>query len=815
MSTQICNPCAEGQVCLDNLDRYSLQDEVYYQILNCPPNFFCGGNNVMYLVCCDGTIEQTTFTAGMTAAQRQSAISALVARCLMKDAFCTGTDTDPNNGDGTNGRPGNDPNDPIQLYGNRPMSSTSRCADGSPFTYTVPAGLFFARTQAAADAAALNYARTLSSSLKICLTGPLRTCCNNVAYSSTMVASGGVPGDFRWSVSGSLPTGLVAIPIGHNGLRIQGIPITNGNYTFTVRATDAAGNYMGKVITIKVWGITDTVLPDAFTGIAYIYQIPVTNGTAPYTFSIVSGAFPTGLTMGPDGIILGTPTETGNFTIGIRVVDAVGRTCTKELTLEVPEDCSSIAGESTQTWSYSDLPLGNYEIVSALRLVKGADYWGKNFEFNGTEGAGLLVETSSPDTANINHCVYIQLDVNTVNMGTGEITFTGTHNWTVDCFLADFALLMHKTGPNAGVQTIINSNTANTIVVNNPATFAPGDEVMIIKYNAGASTPFWLGALPATERYHVEVGIQLQVGDENLEWTYDIECLFAVYDMTWQHGTANVVGFTPYGSADNATYVRYLKCASTASSSGLVNIDASDVRQWTGALSGAHEYNHSGTLLTQIQENLTDILPDPGVISGNLSSWNAPGLPTIPTSGSLWGWYDNIAGWSVLPVWTWTTPTSTTGTAALSGSGLGNYNDGFSVYIWTTTLTGTTALTIPFDAQQGALAQFAISTTNDVRENTFTIEWPPTWDVNHWEYTGSYLVSYNTEVHGLTIGNTYKVTVELIDADTLVPIDTDIQTFVAIAQSHTLVGTIAASATDIILGQTLNMLKPVVEDITP
>lgn len=340
MSTQICNPCAEGQVCLDNLDRYSLQDDSYYFVLNCPPNFFCGGNNVMYLVCCDGTIEQTTFTVGMTAAQRQAAISALVARCLMKDAFCTGTDTDPNNGDGTNGRRGTDPNDPLQLYGNRPMSSTSYCADGSPFTYTVPAGLFFARSQAAADAAARNFARTLSSSLKICLTGPLRTCCNNVAYSSTMVASGGVPGNFRWSVSGSLPTGLVAIPFGNNGLRIQGIPTTNGNYTFTVRATDSAGNFMAKVITIKVWGITDVTLPDGTLAADYDYQLTTTNGTAPYVYTLVGGGFPLGVDITSGGLITGVSGEVGTFSPQIKVTDHAGRTCTKTFSLTVNPGCA-------------------------------------------------------------------------------------------------------------------------------------------------------------------------------------------------------------------------------------------------------------------------------------------------------------------------------------------------------------------------------------------------------------------------------------------------------------------------------------------
>lgn len=721
----------------------------------------------------------------------------------LQAALC---DIGPNDGGGGGGTT------PITPYYSGEASCTVNCPNGTVFTYYVNAGLFVALTQAQANAIAQAYACEKAQESLVCL-GDLQRCwCLGDNRTSTIVPSGGVV--VAWVVvSGSLPPGLVF----SNGV-VSGIPTTGGTYSITIRGYLANGSYAQRTYVLTALNITQTTLPNGTEGANYDQQLTVTGGTAPYTFTLIGGGFPLGVDITSAGLITGVVGEVGVFAPVIQVTDVTGCICSRvfSFTTEPGEDsCSTIAGESTQTWSFSALPDPDYEVVSALRLVNGSDYWGKNFEFDGHEGGALLVETSSDDTNVYNHCVYIDLVVDTVNMGTGEITFTGTHTWITDCFTGEFSRLMHKTGPSAGVQSVINSNTANTLIANNPATFAPGDEVMIIKYNSVGHDPFWIGLLPATERYHVEVGIQLQSGDENFEWTYEIRCQFALYAMTWRHGIANVVGFTPYGETNAGTYVRYLKCASTASSSGLLSIDGSDVRQWTGALSGAHEYNHAGTLLTQIQENLTDILPDPNVLSGNLSAWNAPGLPTIPTSGSMWGWYDDISGFSVLPVWAWTTPTSTTGTAALTGSGSGTIHGSPETYVWTTTLTGTVALTIPFDAQQGALAQFAVESTNDVRENTFNINWPPTWDVNHWEYTGAYLMSYNTEVYGLNVGRTYKVTAELIDAGTLTTIDIDVQTFVASATSKVLTGTIQASATDIILGQTLNMLKPVIEDITP
>ncbi len=49
-----------------------------------------------------------------------------------------------------------------------------------------------------------------------------------------------------------------------------------------------------------------------------------TGGTAPYTFTIVSGSLPPGLTLSPSGAISGVPTVAGVYSPTIRALDANG-----------------------------------------------------------------------------------------------------------------------------------------------------------------------------------------------------------------------------------------------------------------------------------------------------------------------------------------------------------------------------------------------------------------------------------------------------------------------------------------------------------
>lgn len=79
------------------------------------------------------------------------------------------------------------------------------------------------------------------------------------------------------------------------------------------------------------------ILPVAYRLEAYPLQtLTASNGQSPYTWSIVGGALPAGLTLSPDGIISGTPTSSsGTALFTVQVMDAISDTATLDLQIEV------------------------------------------------------------------------------------------------------------------------------------------------------------------------------------------------------------------------------------------------------------------------------------------------------------------------------------------------------------------------------------------------------------------------------------------------------------------------------------------------
>jgi Putative Ig domain len=68
--------------------------------------------------------------------------------------------------------------------------------------------------------------------------------------------------------------------------------------------------------------VTTTTLPDAALGVAYSQALQVTGGSAPYTWALLTGTLPTGLSLSAAGVISGTPTVAGTYTFTVKATDA-------------------------------------------------------------------------------------------------------------------------------------------------------------------------------------------------------------------------------------------------------------------------------------------------------------------------------------------------------------------------------------------------------------------------------------------------------------------------------------------------------------
>lgn len=78
------------------------------------------------------------------------------------------------------------------------------------------------------------------------------------------------------------------------------------------------------------------VIQGGTVGTVYSETITGKNGTSPYTFSVVSGSLPTGLSLNSStGVISGTPTASGTSTFTIQTTDANGFTGTQVFQINI------------------------------------------------------------------------------------------------------------------------------------------------------------------------------------------------------------------------------------------------------------------------------------------------------------------------------------------------------------------------------------------------------------------------------------------------------------------------------------------------
>lgn len=161
-------------------------------------------------------------------------------------------------------------------------------------------------------------------------------------YANFVTATGG-SGSIRWSIAaGALPAGLALTDFAPSSGLISGRPTTAQASTFTVRATDDAGNTATRQFTISINAARPLVitspsqLPDGTVGAAYAVGVFADGGTTPYSWTRTAGTLPPGLALqASPGRIQGTPTTAGTFSFTLRVADSAGQSATGTFSITI------------------------------------------------------------------------------------------------------------------------------------------------------------------------------------------------------------------------------------------------------------------------------------------------------------------------------------------------------------------------------------------------------------------------------------------------------------------------------------------------
>ena len=474
------------------------------------------------------------------------------------------------------------------------------------------------------------------------------------AYTATtLAATGGTGTPYTWTwaaASGSsLPTGLT---LGSSTGTITGTPTTAGTYSVVVTAKDSAGNTGSATLSITIEAaiaITTPSLPTGAKGETYSATLVASGGTGTYTWTWAAAAgssLPPGLTLGSStGMITGTPTTAGTYSVVITVTDSASHTANVTLSLTInaslaitttslpyantgtlySEQLAATGGTGSDTWSTTGTSnLSTFNLtLSSSGLLSGTP------TTTGTVSFTAQVKDSSGDTATqpYTFAVYSALSQNSTGLpltGTTSVNYSGTvtgtggsgnYCWTVTGLSDGLTAPVANSGCGYASSSVSISGTpatAETVTITVKLTDTTTSASVSDNYNIVISNPAPL-TLPSPNP------TSLGSATVNQSYTGSINASGGVSPYTWTIGGTTVTGsgvalsdgLTAYNTGGNT-----LSVSGTPTSTGTVTLTSVKVTSGTST-AGPDTYT--------IAVNST------AEVSGQISLSNNCGNGSVPT----------------------------------------------------------------------------------------------------------------------------------------------------------------------------------------